>query len=91
MDPHSIWKSDAVAYTTGTPKGGTVGAAEDGITSFHAVADDFAVAVRADRGKEVDGAFEGVEDEVFSAGDDFEGFIIFVSAGGTFTHKRPFG
>ena len=59
---------------------GAVGAAKDFALPLDAVADDAAFAVIADRGEDVDSAFEGVEAVSFARDDEIKTFVIFVSA-----------
>ena len=53
---------------------------EDFFVCFDAVANDTAVAVRANRRQGVDCAFEAIEDVAFSAYDHFKRFVIIVLA-----------
>jgi hypothetical protein len=53
---------------------------EDFSVRFHAVADDTAVAVQANRRQRVDCALEAVEDVTLSAHNHFKRLVIFVLA-----------
>lgn len=61
---------------------------ENGVIGLDSVSDDLAIAVRTDGGEQMDGTFEGIEDEMFSAQADFERLVVFISASGAFTHNR---
>jgi len=61
---------------------------EDFAVSFDAVADDTAIAVRANRRQRVDCALEAVEDVTFSAHDYFKRFVIIVFANFAFSHTQ---
>jgi hypothetical protein len=61
-------------------------AAKDLSISFHAVADHAAVAVRANRRKRVDRAFEAIEDVMLAGNDHFKRFVIFIFANFTCSH-----
>jgi len=57
-----------------------VDAAEDLSVGFHAVPDDPAVAVWADRRQRVDRAFEAIECVMLSGYDHFKRLVIFIFA-----------
>jgi hypothetical protein len=63
-----------------------VDAAEDLSVGFHAVPDDSAVAVRADRRQRVDRAFEAIECVMLSGYDHFKRFVIFIFANFACSH-----
>ena len=62
--------------------------AEDLAVRFDAVADNTAIAVRANRRHGVDGALETVEDVTLSAHDYFKGLIILVFTNFAFRHTQ---
>ena len=55
-------------------------AAEDLSACFDTVADDAAIAVRANRCQRVDCAFEAIEGVTLSAHNDFKRLVVFVLA-----------
>ena len=61
---------------------------EDFAVSFDAVADDTAIAMRANRCQRVDCALETVEDVTFSGHDYFKRFVILVFANFAFSHTQ---
>jgi len=61
-------------------------AAEDLATLLHAVSDDPAVAVRANRRERVDRAFEAVEGVVLTGNDHFKRLVIFIFANFACSH-----
>ena len=61
---------------------------EDFVLGFHAVADDTAVAVRANRRQRVDCALETVEDVTLSVHDYFKRLVIFVFANFACRHTQ---
>ena len=61
---------------------------EDFAFRFDAVADDAAIAMRANRREHVDCALEAVEDVTFSAHDYFKRFVILVFANFAFRHTQ---
>jgi hypothetical protein len=65
-------------------------AAIDLSVGFHAMPDDPAVAVWADRRQRVDRAFEAVECVVLSGYDHFKRLVIFILANFTCTHTQFF-
>jgi hypothetical protein len=65
---------------------GAVGATKNLAVLFDAVADDAAVAGRADRREHRDCAFEAVEDVSFAIHRNLECFVVIVSADFTFGH-----
>jgi hypothetical protein len=64
----------------------TVNAAEDLFICFDTVADDAAIAMRANRRQRVDCAFEAIEGVTLSAHNDFKGLVVFVFA--DFAHRH---
>ena len=65
-------------------------AAIDLSVGFHAVPDDPAVAVWADRRERVDRAFEAVEGVILSGYDPFKRLVIFILANFAFSHTHLF-
>jgi hypothetical protein len=65
---------------------GAMHAAEDGVTMLHAMTDDAAAAMRADRREGGDGAFEAVEDERAAAHGDLEALVVVIAALRAFAH-----
>src|SRR6476469_8987715 len=65
---------------------GAMDAAIDGVAVLHAMADDAAAAMRADRRERGDGAFERVEHERAAAHGDLEALVIVVAALRAFAH-----
>ena len=65
---------------------GAMDAAIDRVAMLHAMADDAAAAMRADRRERRDGAFERVEDERAPAHGDLEALVIVVAALRAFAH-----
>lgn len=65
---------------------GAMSATVNGSIRFQTMADNAATAVAALRGQAVDGAFEAVESVALASNDDFEGFVINISA--SFTGSR---
>jgi hypothetical protein len=63
-------------------------AAEDLSVSFHAVSDDSAVAVRADRRQRVDRAFEAIERVMLAGYDHFKRLVIFIFANFACRHTQ---
>jgi hypothetical protein len=61
-------------------------ATEDLSISFHAVADDPAVAVRANRRERVDCTLEAIEGVMFAGDDDFKRLVIFIFANFACSH-----
>ena len=55
---------------------------------FDAVADDTAIAMRANRREGVDCALEAIEDVTLSVHDDFKRLVIIVSADFAFRHTQ---
>ena len=66
-------------------------ATEDLAALLHAMSDDPAVAVRANRRKRVDRALKAIESVVLAADDHFERFVIVVFANFTFCHTKSSG
>ena len=66
-------------------------AAKDLSIGFYAMADDPAVAVRANRRKRVDRALKAIEDVALVGDDHFERLVIFVFANFSFRHTKSFG
>ena len=66
----------------------TVDAAEDLSVCFDTVADDSAVAVRANRRQRVDCAFEAIEGVTLSAHNDFKRLVVFVFANFAYWHTQ---
>jgi hypothetical protein len=58
--------------------------------SFHAMPNDSAAAVRANRRETLDRALEAVENMTFSANDNFKGLVIIVSADFACGHTHSF-
>jgi hypothetical protein len=65
-------------------------AAIDLSVGFHAVPDDPAIAVRADRRQGVDRAFEAIECVMLSGYHYFERFVIFIFANFACSHTQLF-
>jgi hypothetical protein len=65
-------------------------ATEDLSIGFHAVSDDAAVAVRADRRQRVDRAFETIECVMLSGYDYFKRLVIFIFANFACSHTQLF-
>ena len=65
-----------------------VDTAEDFTVRFHTVADDTALAVRANRRQRVDGALEAVESVALSAHDHFKRLVIIIFANFAFRHTQ---
>ena len=65
---------------------GAACAAIEAAASFDAMADNFASAMFAFGRQGVDGAFETVEVVRDSINDDFDGFVVFISASFTSVH-----
>jgi hypothetical protein len=61
-------------------------ATEDLSIGFHAMSDDPAVAVRANRCQRMDRAFEAIEDVMLAGNDHFKRFVIFIFANFTCSH-----
>jgi len=68
----------------------TVDAAEDLSVCFDTVADDAAIAVRANRRQRVDCAFEAIEGMTLSAHNDFKRLVVFVLANFAHRHTQLF-
>jgi len=67
-----------------------VGAAEDLSVGFHAVPNNPAGAVRANRRQRMDSALEAIEGVVLPANDYFKRFVIFVFADFACSHTQIF-
>ena len=67
-----------------------VNAAIDLPIGFHAVSNDSAVAVRADRRQRVDRAFEAIECVMFPGYDHFKRLVIFILANFACSHTQFF-
>ena len=65
-------------------------ATDDLSIGFHAVADDSAVAVRANRRQRVDRAFEAIERVMLAGHDHFKRFVMFIFANFTCSHTTSF-
>jgi hypothetical protein len=65
-------------------------AAEDLSVSFHAVSDNPAMAVWADRRQRVDRAFETIECVMLSGYDHFKRLVIFILANFACSHTQLF-
>jgi hypothetical protein len=65
-------------------------AAEDLSVGFHAVPDDPAVAVRADRRQRVDRAFEAIEGVTLASNDHFKRLVILIFANFACSHTQFF-
>ena len=61
-------------------------ATEDSSIGFHAMSDDPAVAVRANRCQRMDRAFEAIEDVMLAGNDHFKRFVIFIFANFACSH-----
>ena len=68
-----------------------MGTAIDAIVRLDAVTDDAAIAMLANGGERMNGAFETVELARHAVHDDGEGIVVIVSAGFTFGHRREGG
>jgi len=71
----------------GAGAGGAMSRTEHVAIGLRAVPDDAASALRADRRKGMNGAFEAVEKVAFAADNDLERLVILVSAGFAGRHK----
>jgi hypothetical protein len=65
---------------------GAMDAAIDGVVVLHAMADDAAATMRAERRERGDGAFEAVEDMGAAAHGDFEAPVVIIAALRAFAH-----
>ena len=63
-------------------------ATEDLAVRFNAVADDPAIAVRADRRQRVDCALKAIEGVMFSANHNFKRLVVLVFANFAFRHTQ---
>ncbi len=63
-------------------------AAEDFSSLLHAVTDDPALAVRANRRQRVDRALEAIEGVMLSGNDHFKGLVIFIFANFACSHTQ---
>ena len=63
-------------------------AAEDFASLLHAVTDDPAMAVRADRGQRVDCALKAIEGVVLAGNNYLKGFVIFIFTNFTCSHTK---
>ncbi len=63
-------------------------AAEDFASLLHAVTDDPALAVGADRGQGVDSALEAIEGVVLASDNHLKGFVIFIFTNFAYSHTK---
>src|SRR5262245_28328718 len=85
----SSFRSDAIVDAVHSVSLGAMSATIVVALGFHSVAHDPAAALRAGRGKGMDGAFEAVENVGLPGGDDLERLVVVVPADFARRHGFP--
>jgi hypothetical protein len=62
--------------------------AEESAGYLHSMSDDSALAVFANRGDGLDGAFKTIESMVYTGGDQFKTLVVLVATNFTFSHIK---